>query len=131
MSKKKTKEYYCNCSVYCKGRVVKVSCATYHRHSTYRSVADKPLPLNVQFSADFQQFLGTPCVSDSSVVAPPAPIKTGGSSILLKRLIGMETSQDPTVLKWRRAGQPDISSLLEEGMESLTEVCTCKLNKLK
>jgi hypothetical protein len=130
LSKKKTKEYYCNCSMYCKGRPVKVSRATYHRHSTYRSVADKPPPSNVQFSADFQKFLGTPRISDSSVVAPPAPI-TDGSSILLKRPIGVETSQDPTVLKRRRAGQPDISSLLEEEMESSTEVCTCKLNKLK
>jgi len=135
---KKTREYYCNCSEYCKGRLVKVSRSTYHRHSPHRSAADNPPPSNTQeFSADFQKFLGTLRVLDSVVIAPPAPIASSGCTTLLKRPIGLEASEDPTLLKRRRAAQPEIEILpspaspaspLEEGVEILTEVCTCRLS---
>ena len=135
---KKTREYYCNCSEYCKGCLVKVSRSTYHRHSLHRSAADNPPPSNTQeFSADFQKFLGTLRVPDSVVIAPPAPIASSGCTTLLKRPIGLEASEDPTLLKRRRAAQPEIEILpspaspaspLEEGVEILTEVCTCRLS---
>ena len=90
-----------------------------------------------EFSADFQKFLGTLRVPDSVVIAPPAPIASSGCTTLLKRPIGLEASEDPTLLKRRRAAQPEIEILpspaspaspLEEGVEILTEVCTCRLS---
>ena len=87
-----------------------------------------------EFSADFQKFLGTLHVPNSVVIAPPAPIASSGCTTLLKRPIGLEVSKDPTLLKRRRAAQPEIEILpspaspLEEGVEILTEVCTCRLS---